>query len=1167
MHDLISETFVRQPEAPAICAWDGDLSYRELDWAASSVAHHLVSLGIGPEAMVGFCMSKSKLAPIAMIAVLRAGGILVPLGVEHPLSRIRTILSQNSAAVLLVDKEQEERLAGLVPHTVRVDRDLLASLPLRTDIACAKITPNNAAWVIYTSGSTGVPKGVVLDHAGISTALKAHEAVFEHFGPKTRRLQFVSFVFDVAIADILGSLMFGACLCIPSEHDRMNNVTGFMNRTRVSFAYFTATVAGLINPVEVPTLKTLVIGGEKVSPSLVERWLPYATIHIAYGPSECTVHSSLSKALSSKDEASTIGFPLTSRPWITNPEDYNQLVAIGDVGELLIEGVALSRGYLGDAEKTAAAFVFDPLFIRELGLKGAGRRMYRSGDLVRQNGRDGSLIFVSRADTQIKIRGQRVETGEIESAVVRLLPGVRMAVVDLIVCGDDSAQPALAVAIEFSSNSPHHSANRLQEPGFLPPTQLLQDDFGRLRTALLNVLPHYMVPGIYVPIEKLPMTVSGKLNRKAMQAILNAASIDQLSAYSHSNSPKEPPISRSESILRNVWADILRTEKTRIGRRDDIFHLGGDSVSAMMMVHKARSLGLNLTVADIFRYPTLSDMATVADANMSSSVQDGGTYRPFSLLNVHRRDVVIGAIAQQLNLPSKDSVVDVLPATDFQALCVAANLARPGMALQHSIISGSGPYSAEHLKQSCLRLIKQVDVLRSAFTFQEGKMFQVILESSNAVTTYETAEPLDNFTDYLVKENMFRPIKLGQPVADFAIITRQGTNEHRLLVRMSHAIYDGIALPFLWDTLKAAIEEQKSERRASFAEFMSDQCRRRTDQTYEYWRALLQGSCNPPIAFFPVPTKHALFTKALTRPMQIGLSAGLPSGTTSAMIVKAAWAMVLSSLTGSQDVIFAELTSGRSSAHPAVSVAIGCCANYIPVRVAFRTRWTTGNLLHHIREQQLESSLYETLGFRQIVQECTEWPSSRFTSVINFLHPASPKLQIGSTEYSISTMPRQDIRDVSEFSILCVQHPDKLQLLLAYASDFIHIERAELILEALCATVTALATIPDGLLSDHTVPVQMMSDHFAGLRTIDDVVNSHVLHAWQTVLAQKRGRCPGPRSIDIDFWEDGGDIVDAAYLVSLLQERGYTVTLDDLIAHPSLRMLSHLCQASSNSVN
>lgn len=401
IHELVQTMVERQPHAQAVSSWDGQMSYAALSRTACRLAHHLFSLGVGPEVTVGVCMDKSLWAMVSMLAILQSGGVVVALGTQHPMSRIETIIADANIKIVLADKRQARRLES-ASHPIVVERSFVEQLPSPAKAPSSGVKPKNAAWIVYTSGSTGTPKGVVLEHQSLCTGIVAHGTLFGN-DTRTRALQFASHTFGVAIEDMFTTLIFGGCTCIPTEDQRLNmkDLESMIRCTGVNFVNLTSTAASMIDPREVPDIETVVLGGEAVRPAVVEIWAKYARILNAYGQSECSVESVIS-SVKHEEDAMRIGTPIAGcAAWVVDTSDCNRLVPVGAPGELLIQGPLLARGYLNDANKTAASFISDPDFLTRLGLLSEhGSRMYRTGDLVQQNG-DGSLIYLGLATVKL----------------------------------------------------------------------------------------------------------------------------------------------------------------------------------------------------------------------------------------------------------------------------------------------------------------------------------------------------------------------------------------------------------------------------------------------------------------------------------------------------------------------------------------------------------------------------------------------------------------------------------------------------------------------------------------------------------------------------------------------------------------------------------------------
>ncbi|CBF76036.1 hypothetical protein AN3496.2 [Aspergillus nidulans FGSC A4] len=596
LHDLIAEVARSRPGAAAIEAWDGTLTHAQLQSYASTLAGYLIELGVGPEISVPVCMDKSVWAVVCFLAVLQAGGVVVPLGTGHPIPHIASIIEDTGAKLVLVDAQQFERLLELTPSRgltlVPIDTQLLNSLP--TAAPQTSVTPANAAWIVFTSGSTGKAKGVVLTHSNLSTAIKTHGARFG-LGTHTRTIQFAAHTFDAVLQDYFTTLASGGTVCVPSEADRMNDLAGVMRGMNVNFANLTSTVARLLTPDQVPSLKVLILAGEQIQDSVVETWYKHAEVLNVYGPTECSINSTCNGPISDLSNAQSIGFGMGSRTWIADPTDPNRLCPVGTPGELLIEGPGLARGYLGDPAKTEAAIIQNPSFASRFALSDC--RVYRTGDLAKQT-EDGQILYLGRIDTQIKIRGQRVELGEIEHWIGRHLPHVKHTAVVAISRGEK--QMRLAAVIE-------------RENGHKPDPVI----FTQLKKTLSSLLPSYMVPSLYIPVTEIPLTVSGKLDRRAIKQTVESMPTEELEQYfaGESSGTRVPPSTEMEKALQRIWANSLGIEVDAIGADDNFFQLGGDSVVAMHISASSRQdqSVKGLAVGDIFMHPRLADLAVLLE--------------------------------------------------------------------------------------------------------------------------------------------------------------------------------------------------------------------------------------------------------------------------------------------------------------------------------------------------------------------------------------------------------------------------------------------------------------------------------------------------------------------------------------------------------------------------
>lgn len=514
VHDIIAQHAARRPEAtPAVCGWDASFTYRELDHAAAALANHLVAAcGVGPEVFVPLCFEKSAWNVVAQLAVLKAGGAFVNLDPDHPDSRLRELAKDVNAKIVLCSQKNRKKVDGIAETTIVVDPGTIAAwedqYPPGTALT-SEVTPSNPAYVIFTSGTTGKPKGTVIEHASFCTGAIAHaKAMFMH--SDSRVLQFASYTFDASIMETLSCLLVGGCVCIPSDEDRMNDLAAAIRSMGVTWTLLTPSVAGTVKPESVPCLKTLVTGGEAMAAGHIARWGTRCALVNAYGPTECSVVATTSTKVGEEarvrdTDCSNIGTAVGGRIWVVDPRNPDRLAPVGAVGELVVEGRLVARGYLNNEAQTAKAFIQSPQWTRHPGFPESmwrhRDRMYRTGDLVRYNS-DGSVSYVARKDTQIKLNGRRIELGEIEFHCRGGLPDdAQVAVEVLSTPGARTAAKALALFFKLPT-APAATGFSL-----LPMSDELRSLAHDLEKHVSGVLPAYMVPQLFLPVSAMPWYV------------------------------------------------------------------------------------------------------------------------------------------------------------------------------------------------------------------------------------------------------------------------------------------------------------------------------------------------------------------------------------------------------------------------------------------------------------------------------------------------------------------------------------------------------------------------------------------------------------------------------------------------------------------------------------
>lgn len=964
LHEQVAEMTLRQPNSLAICAWDGDLTYNELFLQAATLAHHLIKeFKIGPETMIALCMKKSKYAIIAMLAILQAGGVVVPLGVSDPLMRIEIILNDTAARTVLVDAEQASRLADLAKPSLQlttVDTTLLTSLCVQKEAPTTQLTAENTAWAIFTSGSTGVPKGVLLSHKSLSTSVQAHGAVFGT-GCRTRVAQFAAYTFDISISDIFSTLHHGGCVCVFSEKSRMNDLTEALKAFEVNYANLTPTVVRLLDPTSLPLIKILVVAGEPLDAEIIRRWSSHATIFNAYGPAECAILATC-YAPTSPMEASIIGFPTGTRLWVTQMTDHNQLCPIGVTGELLIDGPMLARGYLNDDKKTSAAFIENPAFLKDLDVQ-QGDRFYKTGDLVRQN-KDGSLTHLGRRDTQVKIRGQRVEIGEIEACIAENLQSARSVIVLITDQGQEKEQIGLVAIVDFHNPSVCFgpSTKDKLEARFLPPTDKFCEAFGGLRKKLFEVLPPYMVPSLFLPISEIPLNASGKLDRRATRTLVETIDPELIRRYLGIET-KVAASTRTQRDLLKLWAEVLGIDITLIGVDDDFFQIGGDSLGAIRIVAAAREKNdLRMTVADIFQHPQLSELAQFLDqqgANSSALLVDETDAAPFSLWRpIQGADAreQLEHIAAQCNV-NVDQIEDIYPCTPLQEGLIAITSRQPTAYIIRRVFSFDDTIDVDLFKAAWQTLADAAPILRTRILFgQQVDSFQVVV---NEKLQWQRGKSLESY----LEEDRTASVSHGGPLGRFGLI--EGSSGVRFFVWTAHhSTYDGWSMNLILRQIADIYLHNTVPRLVPYVRFIRYLDQADSETTKSYWRKQLQDAVFADLPPLPSINYQPRPQERLKR--AIGFHAEIRSAVMMSDVLRAAWALVSAQYADQNGSTFAVALSGRNAPVAEIASLVAPTITTVPLHVRIDRTQTVQELLQSIQEQRIGMIPYEQTGLQRI---------------------------------------------------------------------------------------------------------------------------------------------------------------------------------------------------------
>ncbi|WP_342379995.1 amino acid adenylation domain-containing protein [Myxococcus stipitatus] len=568
-HRLFEAQAARTPGAVAVSFEGRELRYRELDARANQLAGHLRGLGVGPEVRVGLCLERSPELVVGLLAILKAGGAWLPMDPTLPMARLGLMMRDAGVPVVITQEHLADELPVQAELLVCLDSEADAKHIARQPVVppSVALSPDNLAYVIFTSGSTGKPKGTLLTHRGLcNTALSAIRA--HRIQPDSRVLQFAAISFDASVCEVFSALLAGARLCLAPRDALMPGapLQELLVSQGITVATLTPSVLARLDPAGLPGLMSVISAGEACTPELARQWVTGRHFVNAYGPTEVTVCASTQEHVDAERPDIGRAWP-NVRLYVLDTE--GRPVPTGVPGELFIGGVGVARGYLGRPELTAERFVPDA----HCGVPGS--RLYRTGDRVRWLA-DGHLEFLGRTDFQVKLRGFRIELGEVEAALAELA---------------EVREAAVAVREE--------TPGRRQLVAWIVASSEEAPDTAALRRALEVRLPDYMVPSTFIALKSLPLTSSGKVDRRALAS--------EAPQSQQAKDTYVAPRTAVERTLTTIWSAVLSRE--RVGIHDNFFELGGDSIVSIQVIARAQEAGLRITPRQFFQHQTIAALA------------------------------------------------------------------------------------------------------------------------------------------------------------------------------------------------------------------------------------------------------------------------------------------------------------------------------------------------------------------------------------------------------------------------------------------------------------------------------------------------------------------------------------------------------------------------------
>ncbi|WGU93924.1 non-ribosomal peptide synthase/polyketide synthase [Paenibacillus dendritiformis] len=1030
-HRLFEEQAERTPEAEAVVYENDRLTYVELNERANRLASTLRASGIGRETIVGILAERSVDLLVAVLAVWKAGGAYVPLDPDYPADRVRFMLEDSGAKVLLTQMPLRERAEAwrgeeelALAAVLYLDDEASyseerANAPIGSGMVSGKLTaavddgdeshqhvgtdsfhearPEDLAYVIYTSGTTGKPKGVMIEHRSLVNTAAGYRREYRLDQFPVRLLQLASFSFDVFVGDIARTLYNGGTMVIVPKDDRIDpsRLHHWMERERVTI--FESTPA-LIVPfleyvheqrLDMSGMELLITSSDSCSVAdyrtLQERFGSLFRIINAYGVTEAAIDSSFYDEELAK--LPQTGHVPIGKAWLNAKfyivDAHLNPVPVGVLGELVIGGVGVARGYLNRPELTEEKFVDSPF--------AAGERLYRTGDLARWM-EDGNVDFIGRIDNQAKIRGYRIEMGEVEAKLLSV-GGVKEAVV--VVREDQEGQKALCA---------YYTA----EEGLTA---------ADLKRAMASELPGYMIPSYFVELERLPLTPNGKIDRKALPAPEGGAG---------GGREYVAPRTELEAKLAAIWQDVLVREKA-VGVTDNFFDLGGHSLRATTLVSKMhKELGVEFPLRDVFRYSTVEEMAAAMER------------------------LEIGSFTA---IPAAEPS-EYYPLSSAQKRLYILNQLEGGE-LSYNIPGAmllEGELDRQRFEEAFRGLVARHETLRTGFEMVKGEAVQRIYEE--AAFQVELVQISGEQAEETVRQ-FVRPFDLAKPPLLRVGLAELAPDRHILMFDTHHIVSDGVSMDVLIEEfVRLYSGEQLEPLRIQYKDYAVWQ------QSYEqkaqlakqeaYWLDMFRGEL-PVLELstdYPRPAMQSYEGRTLQLFMHKEKSEGLKrlaaeNGATLYMVLLAAYNVLLHKYSGQEDVVVGTPIAGRN--HSDVQPLIGMFVNTLAIRSYPAAGKTFLDYLKEIKETTLGAFEHQNYPFEELVDKVNVARDLSRNPLFDtmFALQNTENLEIELPGLHLSTYTSEEIVSKFDLSLDVTEIEEGLEYLFEYATALYKTETVE----------------------------------------------------------------------------------------------------------------------------
>ncbi|KAF5709481.1 non-ribosomal peptide synthetase [Fusarium globosum] len=1131
---LFEEVVLQSPDSDALFfahSLDGGhqtkWTFQELNAVANRIARHLHRSGVRVGEVVAIVMEKSPTLYASILGIIKCGCGYLPILPSTPRARISEILQQAHAEHCVVDNMSRDQCPSLSElSTITVDINSLHDIS--TDNLDVGVDGTRLAYVIYTSGTTGVPKGVAIQQHSIAANIEHLEALYPKcLNSQGRLLQACSQAFDVSVFEIFYTWCAGMCLCSGTNDTILEDVERSIRELGITHLSMTPTVANIINPTNVPGVEFLVTAGEPMTQSVHERW--QRQLWQGYGPSEttniCTV-----KKMTADDHIEHLGhvFPNTSVV-VLSPES-SDVVPLNWVGEFCFGGAQVAQGYLNMPELTSQKFIQH----REYG------RLYRSGDMGRMLP-DGSLLILGRIDDQVKLRGQRIEVGEINSTVTS--SGLASSAATILVQRGETSPQQLSLFFV-----PNH------DPSSFHVWEINSETHQSLLARLKSRLPGYMVPTYLIPISSIPMTSSGKIDKRRLHDCFHSLGMNYLEEASRMSLDTQDEGDWSESDLKiaDTLVESANVSRNDFGRWTPFALLGIDSISAIDLARNLSSkLGSRVAVSEILRNPTVAQLARYLDGKKShqeeTTVDSLESLFPATFVDSMKKEFAKEAKA----------IREILPCTPLQE----AMLSRGQRGYYNKVLLRLTTSSGA-MRSYWKTMSYRHDILRTCFattTDSRRAIAQIVLESWEIPwKTFDVSElSFDGAIEQHLK-SLPDPVDSRTPPISLALLRYRGSEFLSFICH--HALYDGVAMERLLKEVEALAVGEELPPTVPYSQFLRLSTRL-PDDTEQFWQRHFENY--KPSAIFPQTTTSEVDQSTCTTSMDIPLSdlqlRIRDLGSTLLSVCQASWATVLAAAYRRTDVCFGNVVSGRTLDIDGLERLVAPCFNTIPVRVDFPEASSNLDLVKHLQKMNTELIAYQFTPLRLIQRSINRTGKHIFDTLLLLQKP------LQDIDKNVWTL-EGDSGDM-DIPLVCEIVPcpglNSLVVNLHRDMSIVTEEVATAMADIFKLTLRAILTAPHAsLLNKEDLPdtFRTIIDQLLPRTEKDNtaVTLSNKKEEWSElelqvrhVLATLSGVSQQHIQRRTTIFQLGLDSINAVQVASVLRQRGFVVSASDVIECPS----------------